>query len=171
MTPLSASARSDWLSAQARHEVVWAVRHDSIGDAFFDRDAVRSCRARATLALEALSPLCFQAAFLHGVLAARVPGAPPAAPRTAADALVSSSGGAAVGPDWVTQLQQLSSTEEADAGGRVRIAMHCELAALVESSGEWPLLATLTSGEALGVDVVIAATGVEPSVEWCVAAG
>jgi hypothetical protein len=34
-------SRSDALNAQARHEVVWAVRHSSIGDAFFDRDAVR----------------------------------------------------------------------------------------------------------------------------------
>jgi threonine dehydrogenase-like Zn-dependent dehydrogenase len=54
----------------------------------------------------------------------------------------------------------------------MRVVMNCELTALEEDArGEWPLLATLTSGEALGVDVVIAATGVEPSVEWCVAAG
>ena len=108
-----------------------------------------------------------QATFLQGVLAARVPGTPPDVPRTAADAQRSSSGGAAVGPDWVAQLQQLCRAE-GHGGGRVRVAMNCELAALEETGGEWPLQATLTTGEALGVDIVIAATGVEPSVEWCV---
>jgi hypothetical protein len=39
-------SRSDALNAQARHEVVWAVRHGSIGDAFFDRDAVRAVLRR-----------------------------------------------------------------------------------------------------------------------------
>ena len=39
--------RSDALNAQARHEVVWAVRHGSIGDAFFDRDAVRRAGGRS----------------------------------------------------------------------------------------------------------------------------
>jgi hypothetical protein len=33
--------RRDALSTLARQEVVWAVRHGGIGDAFFDRDAVR----------------------------------------------------------------------------------------------------------------------------------
>ena len=104
---------------------------------------------------------------MQGVLAARAPGTPSAAPRTAADALGSSSGGAAVGPDWVAQLQQLCGAEGAQRSG-IRVAINCELATLEETRGEWPLLATLTSGEALGVDVVVAATGVEPSVEWCV---
>ena len=113
---------------------------------------------------------CPQAAFLQGVLAARAPATPVDVPRTATDAQASSSGGAAVGPDWVAQLQQLSAPAVA-AGGRVRVVMNCELAALDESPGEWPLLATLTSGEALGTDVVIAATGVEPSVDWCVIMG
>ena len=91
-------------------------------------------------------------------------------PRTTAAAQASNSGGAAVGPDWVAQLQQLSSAP-GNAVGRVRVAMNCELATLDESPGEWPLLATLTSGEALGTDVVIAATGVEPAVDWCVGLG
>ena len=113
---------------------------------------------------------CLQATFLQGVLAARAPTTPVDVPRTAAGAQASNSGGAAVGPDWVAQLQQLSAPAVA-ACGRVRVVMNCELAALDESPGEWPLLATLTSGEALGTDVVIAATGVEPSVDWCVIMG
>ena len=110
---------------------------------------------------------CLQATFLQGVLAARAPTTPVDVPRTAAGAQASSSGGAAVGPDWVAQLQQLSAPAVA-AGGRMRLVMNCELAALDESPGEWPLLATLTSGEAFNTDVVIAATGVEPAVDWCV---
>jgi hypothetical protein len=110
-----------------------------------------------------------QAAFLQGVLAARAPGTPPDVLRAAAGALCgsSSSGGAAVGPDWVAHLQQLCGTATGSAS--MRVVMNCELAALEEDArGEWPLQATLTSGEALSVDVVVAATGVEPSVDWCV---
>ena len=104
------------------------------------------------------------------MLAARAPANPVDVPCTAAGAEACNSGGAAVGPNWVAQLQQLS-TPAVHAGARVRVVTSCELAALADSPGEWPLLATLTSGEALGTDVVIAATGVEPAVDWCVVVG
>jgi hypothetical protein len=107
---------------------------------------------------------------MQGVLEARALAIPVDVPRTPAGSKACNSGGAAVGPDWVAQLQQLSTTA-AQAGGRVRVVTNCELAALADSPGEWPLLATLTSGEALGTDVVIAATGVEPAVDWCVVVG
>jgi hypothetical protein len=62
--------------------VVWAVRHSSIGDAFFDRDAVRGAAVRSAGRF-ADSLHLSQATFLQGVLAARAPGTPPDAPRTA----------------------------------------------------------------------------------------
>ena len=103
------------------------------------------------------------------MLAARAPGTPADVSRAVSAALSgsSSSGGAAVGPDWVAHLQQLCGAATGSAS--MRVVMNCELAALEKDvRGEWPLLATLTSGEALGVDVVVAATGVEPSVDWYV---
>jgi hypothetical protein len=79
---------------------------------------------------------------------------------------------AAVGPNWTRQLQQLA--DEGGAGHAcavgVRVEMNCELAVLeaAPALAEWPLQATLTSGAQLCVDVVIAATGVLPCVDWCV---
>ena len=127
-----------------------------------------------------------QAAFLQSVLTARCAASVAAAPHGAASGKqalgnaqqqsvhnASPCCGAAVGPHWVQQLQLLAGeggTAGAGAVAGVRVELSCELASLraAPAPADWPVLATLTSGEQLGVDVVILATGVEPSVEWCV---
>jgi hypothetical protein len=78
---------------------------------------------------------------------------------------------AAVGPLWLNQVARLADDSAATPwySAGVRVLLNCELASLKTSAApaEWPLLATLTSGSQLAVDMVIAATGVVPCVEWC----
>jgi hypothetical protein len=117
---------------------------------------------------------------LLGVLRSRAPLPPGAATQAARRADVPASAlprgqridgacSAAVGPDWLRHLAQAAPGGEATAAAAgVRIELGCELAALEPLAGDWPLRATLTSGVTALVDVVVAAAGVEPCVEWCV---
>ena len=107
---------------------------------------------------------------------------------------VETSSGAA-GPDWTRRLRKaladahaggnqssgfaapaLSTGEKVDAKPfprrRLRVVTQCELGSLeppkagsVTTAG-WPVTAQLSNGERLGVDLVVAAAGVDPCADW-----
>ncbi len=102
--------------------------------------------------------------------AARRPDVPAAAAELSRGQRVNGACSAAVGPDWLRHLAQVAAGGEAVAAAGVRVELGCELASLEPLTGDWPLRATLTSGAIELVDMVVAAVGVEPCVEWCVRA-
>ena len=160
----------------------WVVRHDGIGDAFFDRDAVR--RSQCLPAWHArLNVLCDlpQGAFLLSVLNASADvqphhheGATAARGQgMEAGAGVAQSGGqdAAVGPSWQEQLAQ--GCAGPDAGPPTEFQMHthlrCGVAGIRGGEGAEARV-ELTSGALVTVDVIVMAAGVVPCVDWCVLA-
>ncbi len=121
-------------------------------------------------------PSLTQGAFLHSVLAARAStvvsettAATPIAPQVLQAEPRAAACDAAVGPDWLAQLASGCASGSAASSG-LHVYMGCEIERIDAAVGEWPLQVRLTSGSAVDVDVVVVATGVVPSVDWCDAA-
>jgi hypothetical protein len=152
-----------------RRDTVWAVRHEGIGDAFFDRDAVRLAMA-AQPASEAL----LQAAFLQQVLVSRAAtcSVTAHAPLEASAAHVTAATervlGASVGPKWTEVLQHNKTAILSQNSLGVRVELGCEIARLEELAGDSaPIRVHLTNGVVHDVSFVVVAVGVIPSVDWC----
>lgn len=132
-------------------EVVWVVRHDHISAAFVDAGAA-----------EFLLPAATQDAAAQDAAAAA---AKPVVKRmryTEGMAVPADGAGAALGPDWHAHWE-LQGRGEAKARP-LRVEYGCEVARLLPGDGHWPAVAELTNGVRLGVDLVVSATGVVPSV-------
>jgi hypothetical protein len=148
------------------------MRHGHIGDAFFDLDAARFLLEEMAAEREAEAE------------AAPQQGAPPAPPaptaaasgppqqpapgaeqRPAHQVLRGGRHGAlghAAGPSWAAGLPP-----SAGAPGSVTLEYGCEVAAIEDAPLEgWPAMVSLTNGARYGVDLVVAAVGVAPAVDW-----
>jgi len=166
--------RSDALKS-LRRDTVWVIRHESIGDAFFDRDAVRpNERHHSSITL-------FQGAFLQQVLAVQdLAGGAGGATGAAAGAQLPLSGlsaalplggslGSAVGPRWAAVLLQQPGAQSPPSLplASVHAEMGCEVSR-IEALAAGPLRVQLSNGTAVDVATVVNATGVVPAVSWCV---
>lgn len=157
-------------------DIVWAIKHNHIGDAYFDSDA---------------------ASFLFTELDQIPQGTPKEPPeerappgsmldangahkdtrsrklhRTSSSSFCQRTGrpsmmlGSAVGPHWSDKL-----SGNGDARGHLQVEWACGLEGLVSPSNDdqeqgWPVHAKLTNGSVHGVDVVVSAIGVTPNVAW-----
>lgn len=146
-------------------ELVWLVKHAAVGDAFFDVDVAdflaralelrrrrgddddeNTTRARGGVDWEALARSSSSAAE-DGTKRRRV--------------------GAAAGPEWATRFR--AEVEDARGTGRrrmrLRVVKNVEIRDAVKTP-EGANALTLTDGETIEVDAVVAAAGVEPRCEW-----
>ncbi|XP_034235707.1 pyridine nucleotide-disulfide oxidoreductase domain-containing protein 1 [Thrips palmi] len=133
-------------------EVVWVVRHDHISAAFVDAGAA-----------EFLMPAATQDSMSATKDADDV--AKPVVKRmryTEAKAEPSQGAGAALGPDWHAHWE-LHGRDESKARP-LRVEYGCEVARMLPGDDRWPAYAELTNGVTIGVDLVVSATGVVPSV-------
>lgn len=142
-------------------EVVWAVKHEHIGDAFFDRDA-------AEFLLEELQAQHAQQGGakrlkLYDDAAAA---APAAGARAGADqregsgsragasgrpqpAVVRSVHGHAVGPRWSEGLRELLDSTRAGRATKLRLETGCEVASVEDGPEGWPVRLRLVSASLL----------------------
>ncbi|KAK3277346.1 hypothetical protein CYMTET_14636 [Cymbomonas tetramitiformis] len=172
-------------------DIIWAARHGSVGDAYFDKDAGK---------------------FLLDVLATQRAGpdgdSPPSLKRSRRSGVQQGEGvskkegwtahvggvrpGAAVGPEWAGLLRQQAQgalgTRAADRSaaprggeqrrGELTLAMDSELVEItterpagagseeVVDGESWQGYVSLSNGACYGVDLVVSATGVIPNTEW-----
>ena len=146
-------------------ELVWLVKHAAVGDAFFDVDVADflaralelrrregggdddddKTRERGGVDWEALARSSSSAK--DGTKRRRV--------------------GAAAGPEWATRFR--AEVEDARGTGRrrmrLRVVKNVEIRDAVKTP-EGANALTLTDGETIEVDAVVAAAGVEPRCEW-----
>ena len=197
-----------------RRQLVWATRHSSIGDSFFDRDAaaflldmatrgdveeeeVRPSRASNAAAASSAASLSDERSREGGEKRRRVDVDDVDTRSLSRDTRLGSNRGegAAAGPDWTRRLRDRATDPSAsgvpastgvpasnvDAGTgsgtgsgsgrggfRLVVRRDSELARVSAGDDDWPAYATLTNGERFGVDVVVAAAGVDPAprIDW-----
>ncbi|KAF0298180.1 Pyridine nucleotide-disulfide oxidoreductase domain-containing protein 1 [Amphibalanus amphitrite] len=146
-------------------DVTWVIRDGSISATFVDPGA-------AEFLLPRLESRDQQPAAADATVA--VPAPPSKRWRYHASDPPSSEGGqgdpsvpgSALGPDWLQRLQARGAGK-----GRVTVKYKTELRRLVNrpndpnDSEQWPVYAELTSGETIGCDFIVSATGVLPNTE------
>ena len=171
-----------------RRCLVWATRHASIGDSFFDRDAAAfllrvATRGEAEEENDIPEAHSLEKKSLRRGTRKRRRVAE--ADEAEAEAVFSNRGeGAAAGPDWTRRLLPRVRASNVDPeaapvrasnagkgsrdGFRLVLRRDSELARVSAGDDDWPAYATLTNGERFGVDVVVAAAGVDPAprIDW-----
>ena len=170
-----------------RRCLVWATRHASIGDSFFDRDAAAfllrvATRGEAEEENDIPEAHSLEKSLRRGTRKRRRVAE---ADEAEAEAVFSNRGeGAAAGPDWTRRLLPRVRASNVDPeaapvrasnagkgsrdGFRLVLRRDSELARVSAGDDDWPAYATLTNGERFGVDVVVAAAGVDPAprIDW-----
>ena len=145
-------------------ELVWLVKHASVGDAFFDVD-VADFLARALELRRRRDDGDVREEMIDWFALARSSSSTTTA--RAAKGGKRRKFGAAAGPDWI-------STFRAEAKGtngtgrrrmRLRVVKNVEIRDAIKTP-EGTNALTLTDGETIEVDAVVAAAGVEPRCEW-----
>ena len=163
-------------------ELVWAAKHRTVGDSFFDRDAAAflldvasarglglACPLAGAEEIFGSDENAFEPSRADPSQAKETP-PPPRASRRASSC-------ASAGPSWVARLR--ASARGASRPFRLRLLPERSVASIREWSSRdekaaekekvaWPAAATLSDGEVLGVDLVVVAAGVRagPRVAW-----
>jgi hypothetical protein len=148
-------------------DVCWVVRHESIGDAFFDAEV-------GVFLLEELMGMRERPmdkrhedsrgesyGELHGESQTRVLAPKAASKRPVLD-------GASVGPSWATSLQREQSLQP-EQYGQLQIETRCEVVGIEKSAGTAGHTVQLSNGAVVSdVDMIISAIGVDPmpNVAW-----
>ncbi|XP_064455102.1 pyridine nucleotide-disulfide oxidoreductase domain-containing protein 1-like [Ornithodoros turicata] len=144
-------------------EVVWVLRHSSMGATFFDPGAAhfflehqKHGQAPPT------KPLVMRKRTMYHVAGC---------PESSQDVL-----GSALGPDWASGCSIKGSSEK-----KVHIEYNCEVKELLSGASvrpretlepdgfakkdDWPVYVVLTNGHTFGCDLVVSATGVRPNTD------
>ena len=166
-------------------ELVWAARHSTIGDAFFDRDAAAFLNEVAER--EGLTSAAAAAEREEKTSEARrkrprgdstkekdaTKPKPERVVRGDKSSVSSNPPGNAAGPDWTERVRRSGGSRS--GGGafrrfRLRVASNAELAAVVpgEKGDDFPAVAILSDGARVPVDLIVSAAGVDPAprVAW-----
>lgn len=166
-------------------EIIWAVRNNHIGDAFFDLDAAAflfseidaNARSASHISRGSLeSQNGDEEGKRHGGNALprmrRLH-------RSGSTSFTQRQGwpgddgelgmGHAVGPEWTDSLAAYGVSSPAG----LQVEYGCEASALVdagdnpaEDADQWPMHVRLSNGHVHGIDFVVSATGVTPSTQW-----
>ncbi|XP_031558778.1 pyridine nucleotide-disulfide oxidoreductase domain-containing protein 1-like, partial [Actinia tenebrosa] len=160
------------------HEVLWAIKHDSIGNHYFDKGAASFLLSH----LESTNTPRPKEPVIKRMKYGRIVGKE-LSPASLEDKSLSEGGviGGALGPDWSQGLSLHSDSTE-DSYRNIHIEYKCEVEkiltpqnlldqnfeetpfprnkCLYEESTQWPVYVKLTNGKIYGCDVVVSATGV-----------
>ena len=160
-------ASSDASSDDDLGELVWLVRHDAIGDAFFDVDAggflARALERRRAAASTG-------AAKTRAFLRAEIPLTRDRGRKRAraghGTAKTRAGFGAAAGPDWLDDFDRAAGVGGRRRRMRLRVVKNAEIRDATRDETTNVSALTLSDGTTIDVDIVVAAAGVDPRCDW-----